>query len=469
MDAEPPPEQGLFFLNIIFLLAINWGLIGLFATLLLLLISSALISGSEVAFFSLNNNDVEGLKKEDGNDRLIKLRDKPRSLLATILISNNFINIAIIIISDLILSALLPDGYFDAWSEWLRQHVFFLNGVSIPAISNAIIFTITVIGVTFLLVLFGEVLPKIYANINKIVFAKFMAVPLWVLMFVLGGFSKILVSWSNKIESRVDKHRGSAKSWLKDDIDKAIDLTVSKEENAEEEADILKGILKFSDVLVKQVMTSRMDFVSIDYQTNFRDMLKVVKETGFSRIPVYKDDLDNIEGILYVKDLLGHTDEAEDFTWQKFIRKEMHYIPESKKINELLKEFQSKRLHMAIVVDEYGGTSGIVTLEDIMEEIIGDIRDEFDEERDIEYLKIDKNNYIFEGKTLLNDVCRVIGEDLNVFDEIKGESDSLAGLYLEVTGKFPKVDGELDLDPYKLKIVSMTNKRIEKINLMIKR
>jgi len=288
-------------------------------------------------------------------------------------------------------------------------------------------------------------------------------------MFLLGGFSKILVNWSNKIESRVDKHRGTVKSRLKDDIDKAIDLTVSKEENAEEEADILKGILKFSDVLVKQVMTSRMDLVSIESETTFQEMLRVVKDSGFSRIPVFKEDLDNIEGILYVKDLLGHTNEEADFGWQKFIRKEMLYIPESKKINELLKEFQTMRLHMAIVVDEYGGTSGIVTLEDIMEEIIGDIRDEFDEERDIEYLKIDENNYIFEGKTLLNDVCRVIGEDLNVFDEIKGESDSLAGLFLEVTGRFPKVDGELDLDPYKLKIVSMTNKRIEKINLMIKR
>ncbi len=437
--------------------------------LFLLLASSALISGSEVAFFSLNNNDLEGLRKEEGNERLLKLKDRPRSLLATILISNNFINIAIIVVSDLIFTALLPDGYFDPWSSWLQENIFFLKGSSIPTLSNAIIFIITVVGVTFLLVLFGEVLPKIYANINKVQFAKFMSIPLSVLMFLLGGLSKILVGWSNRIESRVDKHRGSAKSRLKDDIDKAIDLTVSQEENAEEEADILKGILKFSDVLVKQIMTSRMDFVSLDHETSFTEMLKIVKDTGFSRIPVYEEDLDNIEGILYVKDLLGHTDEDAGFTWQKFIRKEMLYIPESKKINELLKEFQSKRLHMAIVVDEYGGTSGIVTLEDIMEEIIGDIRDEFDEDGEIEFVRIDDNNFIFEGKTLLNDVCRVVGEDLDVFDEIKGESDSLAGLFLEVTGKFPKVDSELDLDPYKLKIVSMTNKRIEKINLMIKR
>jgi gliding motility-associated protein GldE len=469
LGTEPPPELGLFFFNFFMVTTFDWGLLGLILILLTLLGCSALISGSEVAFFSLNGNDVEELKKDNANDRIIKLRDKPRSLLATILISNNFINIAIIIISDLIFTALLPDGYFDGTSTWLKENIFFLRRFNIEVLSAAIVFIITVVGVTFLLVLFGEVLPKIYANINKIKFAKFMATPLYILMFLLGGFSKILVSWSNKIESKVDKHKGSAKSRLKDDIDKAIDLTVSQEENAEEEADILKGILKFSDVLVKQIMTSRMDTVSLEYETSFQDMIHTVKECGFSRIPVYKDDFDNIEGILYVKDLLGHTQNESDFKWQKFIRKEILYIPESKKINELLREFQLKRLHMAVVVDEYGGTSGIVTLEDIMEEIIGDIRDEFDEDNDIEYLRIDDNNFIFEGKTLLNDVCRVIGEDVSTFDEIKGESDSLAGLFLEITGKFPKVDSELDLNPFKLKIVSMTSKRIEKINLMIKR
>jgi gliding motility-associated protein GldE len=447
----------------------DWGLFGLFLILITLLVCSALISGSEVAFFSLNNNDVEELKKQNENDRIIKLKDKPRSLLATILISNNFINIAIIIISDLIFTALIPKGYFDNASLWLTENIFFLNGFKIEAISTAIIFIITVVGVTFLLVLFGEVLPKIYANINKVKFAKFMATPLTILLFLLGGFSKILVGWSNRIESKVNKHKGSAKSRLKDDIDRAIDLTVSQEENAEEEADILKGILKFSDVLVKQIMTSRMDTVSMEYDTSFQEMIKIIKECGFSRIPIYKEDFDNIEGILYVKDLLGHTQNDPDFKWQKFIRKEILYIPESKKINELLREFQLKRLHMAVVVDEYGGTSGIVSLEDIMEEIIGDIRDEFDEDNDIEYLRIDDNNYIFEGKTLLNDVCRVIGVDVNTFDAIKGESDSLAGMFLEITGRFPKVDSELDLNPFKLKIVSMTNKRIEKINIMIKR
>lgn len=470
MNAEPP-EPGLYFIQ--YLIAINsiWGILGLVLLLVFLLLCSALISGSEVAYFSLNNNDVEDLKKEDTSSsaRIVKLKDKPRSLLATILISNNFINIAIIIIADVVVSSILPTGYFDGLSIWLKDEVFFFASSEVVFISRIINFIITVVGVTFLLVLFGEVLPKIYANINKMKFAKFMALPLNILMVLLGGFSKILVGWSNKIEDKVNKHRGSGKNQLKDDIDKAIDLTVSQEENAEEEADILKGILKFGDVLVKQIMTSRIDTISMDIESSFSELLKVVKDCGFSRIPIFKDDFDNIEGILYVKDLLGYTDKDSDFKWQQFIRKDILYVPESKKINELLKEFQSKRLHMAIAVDEYGGTSGIVTLEDIMEEIIGDIRDEFDEENDIEFMKIDENNYIFEGKTLLNDVCRIVGEETNTFDQIKGDSDSLAGLFLEVTGRFPKVDSELDLDPYKLKIVSVTNKRIEKINLMIKR
>lgn len=430
---------------------------------------SALISGSEVAYFSLNNNDLEGIKKNDtqGDHRLLRLKEKPRTLLATILISNNFINIAIIIISDLILSELLPDGVFDGLATWVNQTVY--AGWDIEWISRGINFIITVIGVTFLLVLFGEVLPKIYANINKLNFAKFMSFPLTFLTSLLGGPSKVLVGWSNRIEKRVEKHSGSVKSQIKDDIDAAIDLTVSQEENATEEADILKGILKFGDVMVKQIMTPRTDVVSVDKETDFKSLIHVIQESGFSRIPIFEEDFDNILGILYVKDLLGHTDNEKGFDWQQFIRTEVFYVPESKKINELLKEFQSKRLHIAIAVDEYGGTSGIVTLEDVMEEIIGDIRDEFDEETDIEFMKIDDNNYIFEGKTLLNDVCRVIGAETNIFDDIKGESDSLAGLFLEVTGRFPKVDSELDLDPCKLKIVSVTNRRIEKINLMIKR
>ncbi len=469
MDTEPP-EPGLFIVNFILAIFINWGLILQIITLLMLLLCSALISGSEVAYFSLNNNDIENLRKDESviSKRLLKLKDKPRSLLATILISNNFINIAIIIVSDLILTKILPDGYFDSISQWF-QETLKISIWTIEGISRGINFIITVVGVTFLLVLFGEVLPKIYANINKMKFAKLMANPLTVLTTILGIFSRILVRWSNTIEERVEKHSTTVKAIIKDDIDKAIDLTVSKEENAEEEADILKGILKFSDVLVKQIMTPRTDTVAVENSVSFDELLTIIKDSGYSRIPVINEDFDDIEGILYVKDLLGLTNNDKSYNWQGHIRSDVFYVPESKKINELLKEFQLKRQHLAIVVDEYGGTSGIVTLEDIMEEIIGDIRDEFDEESEIEFLKIDDNNYIFEGKTLLNDVCRVIGVDQNTFDSIKGESDTLAGLFLEVTGKIPKVDSELEVDHYKLKIVSVTNRRIEKINLMIKR
>lgn len=470
MDIEPPSEPGLLFFNMFLSVISIYGIIGLIFLLLALLLCSALISGSEVAYFSLTSNDLGDIKKEESrtNHRILKLKDRPRSLLATILISNNFINIAIIVVSDLLLNSLLPDGYFDNFSLSIKTTLG-INFWSIEEISRGTNFTIAVLGVTFLLVLFGEVLPKIYANINKMRFAKFMSAPLNILLFLFSGLTKILVSWSNRIEKKVDAHRTPFSSFLKDDIDKAIDLTVSQEENAEEEADILKGILKFSEVMVKQIMTSRMDTVTVEDNINFGELLKIVKDSGYSRIPVFKEDFDNIEGILFVKDLLGHTDKDKDFKWQQFIRKDAFYVPESKKINELLKEFQEKRFHIAIVVDEYGGTSGIVTLEDIMEEIIGEIRDEFDEHTDLEYMKIDDNNYIFEGKTLLNDVCRVIGEDLDVFDKIKGEADSLAGLFLEVTGQFPKIDKELDLDRYKLRIVSVTNKRIEKINIMIKR
>ena len=276
MDIEPP-DPGLFFINFILAFTINWGLIGLLLLLIILLICSALISGSEVAYFSLNNNDLENLKKEESpvSVTILNLKNKPRSLLATILISNNFINIAIIIVSDFFLSSILPEGLFDQASKHLQENLYMASW-EIAAISRGINFLITVLGVTFLLVLFGEVLPKIYANINKIRFAKFMAVPLNILIFLLGFFSKILVKWSNKIEIRVDKHKSNIKAIIKDDIDKAIDLTVSKEENSEEEADILKGILKFSEVLVKQIMTSRMDTISAEINTSFPEFLKIV-------------------------------------------------------------------------------------------------------------------------------------------------------------------------------------------------
>ena len=239
----------------------------------------------------------------------------------------------------------------------------------------------------------------------------------------------------------------------------------SDDESSEEEADILKGIVKFGDVSAKQIMKSRVDVVAIDIGTTFQEVMQVIKDSGFSRIPVFDEDFDSILGMLYVKDLIGVYGEKRDFDWTSKVRTSVLYVPESKKIDDLLREFQGKRTHIAIVVDEYGGSAGIVTLEDVMEEVIGDIKDEFDEEEDVEYVKLTEGNYIFEGKTLLNDVCRIIREDTDYFDKMKGESDSLAGLIIEMVGAIPKVETEIEYEDVLLKIVSVSRRRIEKVHL----
>lgn len=438
--------------------------IGLFA-ILLLLFCSALISGSEVAFFSLTNNDFERLAQEKTGDsqRILRLKDKPRYLLATILISNNFINIAIVILSAFVQRRALPDRHFDAWSEQIHKGLPFIQSwFETQQLSVAIGFLITVVGVTFLLVLFGEVAPKIYAKINNIYLARIMSAPLIILMRLFSLPNLVLVKWTRRIENRLAKTTKPSGA-SREEIDKAIELTVSREQGAEQEIDILKSIIKFGDVSVKQIMTSRVDVVAVDFRINYAELLKVVKDSGYSRIPVYENDFDNVTGILYVKDLLGHLNEDHEFEWQQLIRTTVLYVPEAKKIDDLLREFQRKHLHLAIVVDEYGGSSGIVTLEDILEEIIGEIKDEFDDEYELDYQQLDDYNFLFEGKTLLNDVCRIVGIDTNTFDEVKGESDSLAGLILELCGQMPKKDREVLYSPYKFKIVSVTPRRIEKI------
>ena len=274
--------------------------------------------------------------------------------------------------------------------------------------------------------------------------------------------------WSNRIESRITHSNNYQSNTSKEDIDAAIDLTVnSDDESSEEEADILKGIVKFGDVSTKQIMKSRVDVVAIDVNSTFDEVMKIIKESGFSRIPVFDDDFDSIVGVLYVKDLIGLYAEKKNFEWTSLVRTAVLYVPESKKIDDLLKEFQGKRTHIAIVVDEYGGSAGIVTLEDVMEEVIGDIKDEFDEEEEVDYVQLTDNNYIFEGKSLLNDVCRIIGEDTDYFDQMKGESDSLAGLIIEMHGSIPKVETEIEFRDVSLKIISVSKRRIEKIHLSL--
>ena len=444
-------------------------LIGIFSILLLLL-CSALISGSEVAFFSLSTNDFENLEQDGSANsrRILHLKDRPRYLLATILISNNFINIAIVIISDFVFVRLLPDSYYEAISSGLYQNMGLIQGwMDANQLANVISFLVTVVGVTFLLVLFGEVAPKVYAKLNNVKLAKLMSGPLSFLMRLFILPSRILVNWTILIENRLAKSSMSGGGASREEIDKAIELTVRREKDTEQEIDILKRIIKFGDVNVTQIMTSRVDVVAIDFRSNYQELLKTVRESGFSRIPVYENDFDNVTGILYVKDLLGHLRDKPNFEWQELIRTNVLYVPEAKKIDDLLREFQKEHLHLAIVVDEYGGSSGIVTLEDILEEIIGEIKDEFDDDSELDYQQLDDWNYLFEGKTLLNDVCRIVGLDTNTFDDIKGESDSLAGLILELCGQIPKKDREVLYSPFQFKVVEVSKRRIKRILLTL--
>ncbi|NET32395.1 MAG: gliding motility-associated protein GldE [Cyanothece sp. SIO1E1] len=473
MDTDPDS-----LLSILFLLVLPSGEIFLgIATVILLLLASALVSGSEVAYFSLTENDLEKLDSDNNrsSDRILFLKDHPRTLLATILISNNFINIAIVIISEFVLRQLLPDMLFEQWASGLREMVadsslfptLYEPYFSIAGTARTFSFLITVVGVTFLLVLFGEVAPKVYASLNNIYLARIMSGPLKFLMRAFSPISRILVSWTNKIENRLESSTQTGSLTSREDIDEAIELTVSNTQDADQEIDILKSIVKFGEVSVTQIMRSRLDIIAVDFRFDYVALLDVIKDSGFSRIPVYDEDIDNITGILYVKDLLGHLHEDNNFEWQELIRTNVLFVPEAKKIDDLLREFQLQRLHMAVVVDEYGGTSGIVTLEDIMEEIIGDIKDEFDDKPEVIYKQISDNEYAFEGKTLLNDVCRVLGISTSTFDEVKGEANSLAGLILEVLGEQPEEGSSLAYDRFVFKTSSVNERRIEEIIVIV--
>lgn len=435
--------------------------------LLILIIFSALISGSEVAFFSLDKKVLDDLDKgqNPNSNRIVKLLDKPKHLLATILISNNFVNIAIVIVSTILVEDLLNPNWIENISSWLGS--LGLNRMlSTVQIEYGIHFLITVVGVTFILVLFGEIAPKIYANINNLSFAKTMSRPLSFLNAIFSPFSNLLVGFSSSLEHRLKGNEAYQSSSNKEDIDAAIELTVSSDDSSsDEEADILRSILTFGDLATKQIMKSRVDVIALDWTFTYGQVLETIKSSGYSRLPVYEEDFDNIKGILYIKDLIMHLDKGDDFEWREIIRPDVLYTPESKNIDDLLKEFQEKRNHMAIVVDEHGGSSGIVTLEDVMEEVIGEIRDEFDDGDEVDYVKLGEGNYIFEGKSLLTDVTRIMEIDGNHFDDRKGESDTIAGFILESLGDFPEVDSEISYKDSLIRVVAMTNRRIEKVNI----
>ena len=436
--------------------------------LVILLVMSALVSGSEVAFFSLKKADLDNLDANGGaaGQRVINLRHQPRRLLGTILVANNFINIAIVVISEYVIWTIFSHQLFSDWSGYLLETMG-IQWMSQDVLARVINFTITVFGITFLLVLFGEIAPKIYAKTHMLRMARLMALPLEILMRLFAPITAGLVSLSNAIETRILANGGSM-SASREDLEQAIELTVVDEEDSKEEADILRGIVKFNEVTVKQIMRNRVDVIGIDITTPYAEVLKLVEDCGYSRLPVYSEDFDNVVGILYVKDLINHLDEPANFEWQEVIRTETLYVPEMKKINDLMKEFQAKRMHIAIVVDEYGGSSGLVTLEDVMEEVIGEIKDEKDVTEEFDFVKVDDYNYFFDGKTQINDVCRIMDIDADDFNEERGEADTIAGLILEIHGMIPRKDMEFKVgDDYTLKVIEVSKRRIERVQITI--
>lgn len=417
---------------------------------MMLLVCSGFISASEVAYFSLEPNDIDAFRQEETkrSKAILKLTDSRKKLLACILISNNLVNIFIVVLSSLWLNSAID---FTAKS-------FTILGLYIQ--SAWIDFSIKVGLVTFLLLLFGEIIPKILATQKKLEIVKMMALPLQFLNVSFTGLINILTGFSSFIDKKI---KVPDQNLTVDQLTKAYELT-NEEESSESEQKILEGIVKFGNTSAKQAMTSRIDIVAIDENAEFNFVITEILKSGYSRIPVYRDNLDQIVGVIYIKDLLPHLEETS-YNWKALMRAP-YFIPESKKIDDLLKEFQNKKIHLAVVVDEYGGTSGIISLEDILEEIVGDIQDEFDEE-EVFYSKLDENQYIFEGKTPLIDFYRIIDVDEELFEENKGDSESLAGFIIEICGKIPLKNEKINFDRYTFIIEAADKRRLKQIKLII--
>ena len=407
--------------------------------ILVLLAATAMASGAEVAYFSLGPNQLHELRlKEDKTDKaVIHLLEMPKHLLATLLISNNFFNIGIVIISTYVANSLFDFSRFPYWLAFLVQ----------------------VVVVTSLILLFGEVMPKIYATKNSLKLTRILAGPLRILIRIFYPLSSLLVRSTSLIDRRISR---KAYTVSISELSDAIELT-SDRNTPQEEKKILQGIVKLGDIEVKEIMKSRVDVTAVDISAGFRELLNLIIEAGYSRIPAYEDSFDNIKGILYIKDLLPHLGKEDDFNWKDLLR-DAFFIPENKKINDLLQEFQEKKIHMAVVVDEYGGTSGIVTLEDIIEEIVGEISDEHDEPSgDFEYTRLDDFNYIFEGKTSLNDLYKILDIDDKLFDEVRGDADSLAGLILELMKKIPDKDEKVIYRQFTFTVKAVDKRRIKRV------
>lgn len=431
MDPEPPSFNFLDHIDTELL----FGFIGIFA----LLFCTAIVSGAETAFFSLSPSDLEDSSQEDPEKiRIIsRLLEKPKKLLATLLVANNFINIGVVILFS-----------------FIGENLF-------AAIQSPVLkFSVEVILVTFLILLFGEVLPKIYANRNNIKFAKMIVYPIAVLDKLLSPMSLPMRALTIFLQEKLGKQKSN---FSVDQLSQALELT-SSEETSTEEQKILEGIVSFGNTDTKQVMSPRIDIFGLEINESFAEILPKLVAKGFSRIPVYRDNIDHIEGVLFVKDIIPYID-AEDFDWKTLLRTPF-FVPENKKLDNLLKDFQKMKSHLAIVVDEYGGTSGLVSLEDIIEEIVGEISDEFDDEN-INYSQIDDKNFLFEGKIYLKDFYRIVDVNEDFFENKKGEAETLAGLVLEILGNFPKKGQKINFGKWLFTIESLDNKRIKQIKVTL--
>ena len=424
-------------------------LIGCLA-LVILLLASALISGAEVALFSLTQKDLDEAKetKSKSFEIIIELLKRPKKLLASILVANNFINIAIVI-----LFASLSEKLFDGIDSELNLGLFKID----------LVFFIEVILITFLILMIGEILPKVYANRNNLKFSKFMAYPLKVLDVIISPISIPM----QKVTLGIHKKLGKQKSSLNVDyLSQALELA-SEEDTTQQEQKILQGIVSFGNTDTKQVMRPRIDIFALDQSIEYSKIIPEIIKHGYSRIPVYNESIDAVVGILYVKDLLPHL-QKKQFDWTTLLRAPF-FVPENKKLDDLMVEFQEKKIHLAVVVDEYGGTSGVVSLEDVIEEIVGDISDEFDDD-DLIFSKLDAHNYVFEGKTTLKDFYRIIKlDDESIFEDEKGEAETLAGFVLEISKSFPKVNSEIKFKTYTFTIEALDNKRIKQLKVTLKK
>lgn len=414
----------------------------LLIVIFLLLLLSFLLSGAEVAFFSLNYKDINILKTRPiaSAKKITELLERPKTLLATLLIANNFVNICFIILSNFAIDAYIT-----------------------PAVESIVLqYVIKIVVIGFALLLLGEVLPKVWATQSNLRFAYNAAPIVAAIHYLIGGFSKRLVHYSDRLEKRLGANNSG---YSLKELDEAIDLTSNGDANLEER-NILKGIVKFGNISVKQIMRSRLDVAGIEFNTSFNILKKIVEQEHHSRLPVYKKSLDDIAGLIHTKDLIPFLNEADDFDWRILIRPPF-FVHEQKLVRDLLQEFRKQRKHFSVVVDEFGGTSGIVTLEDIMEEVIGDIKDEFDEE-DTGNKKIDEHNYIFEGRTMINDMCRIMALPASTFDQARGESDSLAGLLLELSGEIPPLNAVITCGDFEFTVLEVLRNRIKSVKVAIK-